>query len=289
MRTLVAVISVSITGCEANEASTVDASSADTVGATDGSVSTGCVAAGAPTGVADLMITVAGVERRYIRYVPASYDPTTPYPLIFAWHGRTGNGMLARQYFGIEAATSAQAIIVYPFGLPVTADPADTGWVLTANGRDIALFDAIQQAIASQYCIGRTYSTGHSFGGYMSNAVACYRGGTSPSAVRAIAPVAGGGPFGTCSGGAVSAVVIHGMNDMVVPFAEGDAAHTTWRTRAGCEATSMPIMPAPCVADDGCDNGLAVRFCVHQATTANGHGWPSFAAAAAWQLFQDSP
>ena len=76
--------------------------------------------------------------------------------MIFAWHGRTGSGTRARQYFGIEAAVGDAAIVVYPHGLPVTADPTDTGWELTATGRDIALFDAIQAEVTTRYCVGRT-------------------------------------------------------------------------------------------------------------------------------------
>lgn len=291
MRKVVA-IAIVLVGCGTDGASGSDASLVDGGGVADASIdapqSMGCGSSGA-TGLADLRITVNAVERRYLRSVPASYDGSRPLALIFAWHGRGGNGMIARQYFGIEAAAGADAIVVYPFGLPVSSTPTDTGWELTPNGRDVALFDAIQTELRQQYCIGRTYSMGHSFGGYMSNTLACARGGTAVEAVRAIAPVAGGGPFGQCSGAPVSAIVIHGTSDAVVPFSEGENAHASWRTKAGCETTSMPIAPSPCVADDGCDNGLVVRFCPHTETANSGHGWPSFVAGAVWQLFRDSP
>jgi len=251
--------------------------------------SAACGQAGAPTGSSTETISVGGVDRAYVRVVPVNYDPARPYPLIFAWHGRGGNGPLARQYFGIEAAAGSDAILVYPNGLPVTADPNDTGWELTAAGRDIELFDAIQAEVASTYCVGRTYSMGHSFGGFMSNALACFRGGTTPTAVRAIASIAGGGPFGACSGGPISAVIIHGMQDQVVPFTQGEGSRDAWRTDAGCAATSTAITPSPCVAYDGCTGGLAIQFCAHNEPQGSGHGWPAFAAGGAWQLFVDSP
>ena len=234
-------------------------------------------------------IMVGGVARTYIRVVPATYDPMRTYPLIFAWHGRGGTAPGARSYFGIGAAAGDNAIVVYPQGLSVSTDPADTGWILTAAGRDIALFDAVQTAVTSAYCVGRTYSMGHSFGGYMSNALACYRGGTAAGDVRAIAVVAGGGPFGACSGAPMSALIIHGMSDSVVPFSEGTGSRDIWLTKAACAMTTQPITPSPCVAYDGCTAGLAVRFCAHNETAGGGHGWPSFAAGAAWQMFQDSP
>lgn len=242
-----------------------------------------------PTGVQNGTIQVGGVDRTYVLFVPAGYDPQTPTPLVFAWHGRTGTAAGARGYFGIEAAAAGAAIIVYPQGLPVSAEPSDTGWELAGNGRDLAFYDALAERLRATYCIGSSYSLGHSFGGYMSNAVACHRGGTGPGQVRAIAPVAGGGPFGACPGDPVAAVIIHGMTDAVVPFSQGEGSRDVWRAEAGCATTSTAIDPAPCVVYDGCPAGRSVRFCAHGETAFQGHGWPAWAAAAAWRLFQATP
>jgi poly(3-hydroxybutyrate) depolymerase len=243
----------------------------------------------APTGRLDRTIDVGGTQRTYILDVPADYDPDRPYPLIFAWHGRTGSAAGARSYFGIGAIAGSDSLLVYPQGLPVTADPNDTGWELEATGRDVALFDAMLAEVQAEYCVGRVYSMGHSFGGYMSNSIGCFRGGTGPDDVRAIAPIAGGGPFGTCTNMPISAVVIHGMQDQVVPFAQGEASRDAWLANAGCSTTSAPITPAPCVEYSGCTAGFNVRFCAHDETAGSGHGWPSWAPGAAWDLFQASP
>ncbi len=251
--------------------------------------SMGCGTAGAPTGQTTETITVGGVARTYLRVVPATYDPARAYPLIFAWHGRTGSAIGARSYFGMQTAVGDNAIVVYPQGLSVSQDPADTGWIVTATGRDVALFDAIQTAMTTTYCVGRTYSMGHSFGGYMSNALACHRGGTAPGTVRAIASIAGGPAGGTCTGAPMSALVIHGTTDSVVPFTQGTASRDAYLAKAACGTTTQAITPTPCVTYDGCTAGLAVRWCAHNETANGGHGWPSFAAGAAWQLFQASP
>jgi polyhydroxybutyrate depolymerase len=243
----------------------------------------------APTGRIDRTIVVDGTERDYILDVPAGYDPDRTYPVIFAWHGRTGTAALARAYFGIDDVVGSNALVIYPQGLPVTANPNDTGWELEANGRDVALFDAMLAEVQAEYCVGRIYSTGHSFGGYMSNSLGCFRGGSGPNDVRAIAPIAGGGPFGSCTGMPISAVVIHGMSDAVVPFSQGEGARDTWLAAAGCSTTSSPITPAPCVEYSGCTGGFSVRFCAHTETASSGHGWPSWAPGAAWDLFQASP
>ncbi len=254
----------------------------------DAAMTAGCGTPQSP-GVQNGTINVAGADRTYVLFVPAGYDPARPTPLIFAWHGRTGTAANARAYFGIETIAAGAAIVVYPQGLSVSADPGDTGWLLGAGERDIAFYDALSARLRSTHCIGSAYSMGHSFGGYMSNAVACYRGGTDPGEVRAIAPIAGGGPFGTCPGDPVSAVVIHGMSDTVVAFSQGEGSREFWRGDAGCDATSSPIAPTPCVVYDGCDGGRTVRFCAHNDTQFGGHGWPSFAADAAWRLFQATP
>jgi len=249
----------------------------------------GCGRTGAATGVTNGSVVVGGVTRTFLRVVPASYDSSRAYPLIFAWHGRTGTAAIARLYFRLEAETGDDAIIVYPQGLSVSADPGDTGWELEAAGRDVALYDALAADTAAAYCLGSTYSIGHSFGGYLSNALACYRGGTGAGQVRAIAAIAGGGPFGSCPGDAISAIIIHGRGDQVVPFANGEASRDAWRTDAGCGTAATAITPTPCVEYGGCRAGLTVRWCAHDETTSSGHGWPAFAPGAAWQLFSQSP
>ncbi|MDB4961180.1 MAG: hypothetical protein JWP01_1179 [Myxococcales bacterium] len=277
---------LALAACDSGGSANPDAPTGRDSTLPDGPLSMGCGTADPITGVTTETIMVAGVARSYLRVVPASYDPMRPYPLIFAWHGRTGTAAGARSYFGVTAAVADNAIVVYPQGLAVTAEPSDTGWDLTAAGRDVALYDAIHTAVTSTYCVGSTFSMGHSFGGYMTNALACYRGGAT--GIRAIASIAGGGPGPSCPGDPVSALVIHGMGDSVVPFSEGTGSRDRYRTDAACGTMTQPITPSPCVAFDGCSAALAVRFCAHTETAGSGHGWPAFAAGASWQLFQDS-
>lgn len=248
----------------------------------------GCGTSG-PTGVQNGTIDVGGTARTYVLFVPPGYDGSRAFPLVFAWHGRTGTAANARAYFGFEAVAAGAAIVVYPQGLPVSADPGDTGWELSSTGRDVAFYDALHARLRETYCVGSTYSMGHSFGGYMSNTVACARGGTDPGEVRAIAPIAGGGPFGGCSGDPVAAVVIHGTGDMVVPYTQGEGSRDVWLGRAGCGTATTAIEPSPCVAYDGCAAGASVRFCAHGETAFNGHGWPAWASDAAWRLFVATP
>ncbi len=231
----------------------------------------------ATSGVSNGIITVGGVERKYVLSIPAGYDANKPYLLGFGWHGRTGNGALFKLYSGVERAAGDKAIFVYPDGLPVTSDPKDTGWVLTGTGRDLAFFDALLKELNEKLCVDskRVVSFGHSFGGYMSNAVACFR----PAAVRAIAPVAGGGPYGAC-GTAVSAWIAHSTDDAVVKITEGQGSRDYWTKKAGCTTTTTKVAPEPCVSYGGCS--VPVIWCE---SATGGHNWPSYAGAAIWNYF----
>jgi poly(3-hydroxybutyrate) depolymerase len=226
--------------------------------------------------VQSLSIDVGGSARTFVLSVPESYAPPTPLDLVFAWHGLGGSGAGARGYFGLEQQAGGAAIFVYPDGLVV--DAGDTGWNLELTGPDIALYDALRASIEADYCIerSRVFSTGHSFGGYMTNTLGCARGGE----LRAIAPVAGGGPWGGCEPAPLSAFVVHGANDTVVDPAEGQASLEHWRSQASCSDTSQPIEPAGCVEYQACASSRVV-FCSHE----EGHNWPTLAPAGVWGFF----
>lgn len=246
-----------------------------------GSGSTGCGNAGAPTGVLDQSIQANGKDRQYVLFVPGDYDPNTPIALVFAWHGAGGNGVWARLSFGLEGAASGQAIFVYPHGLLVQT--GTTGWDLTSDGDDVLLFDAVRAELEQAYCIDseRIFSTGHSFGGYFSNALGCARG----DVLRAIAPVAGGGPNAANCTGPLAAWIAHGTVDPTVPIAVGMASRNRWRDENGCSDTTGPVSPSPCEAYDGCGSATPLTWCAH----FGGHEWPAFAAEGIWGFFAALP
>ena len=246
-----------------------------------GGTSSGCGKAAPATGVQMKQITVGSEARTYQLFIPTGYSATTPMPLLFAWHGLGGSGTLARQYFRIEQAAANKAIIVYPNALPLASSGNQTGWNLSATGNDVAYFDAMLAEVTGSVCVdsNRIFSAGHSFGAMMTNALGCYRG----DVLRAIGPVAGTGPgrgSTTCKG-EVAAWVAHGDNDPTVDFAGGVATRDALLTRNGCTMTSAATTPSPCVAYEGCRDGLPVHWCVHQ----NEHDWPSFAGAGIWAFF----
>jgi polyhydroxybutyrate depolymerase len=248
---------------------------ADTGVTGDGGVNGGC--GQDPTTIATTL-DVGGQLRSFVVWVPDDYDPNHTYPLIFAWHGLGGDGQLAQNYFGIQQLVGSTAILVYPDALPLPGYNGQTGWELSPAGYDFDFFDALYDHLVDNLCINasRVFSTGHSFGGYMTNSLGCHRA----SVLRAIAPVAGGPPYyGACEG-AIAAWLTHGTADDVVLLAEGEAARDTWLGTNGCEATSTSTSPDPCITYDGCSQ--AVHWCQH----SGGHEWPALAAAAINAFFE---
>jgi poly(3-hydroxybutyrate) depolymerase len=261
-----------------------DAGAADsTTGpGTSGGGTPGC---GTPAraGASDVEIEVDGTARTYLLVVPEGYDPSTPTPLVLGWHGLGSNAEQARAYFGIEEAAAGAAIVAYPNGLPVASLGGQSGWDLSGNGIDVAFFVAMVQQLGQEMCLDpdRIYSTGHSFGGYMSNLLGCVR----PDVLRAIGSVAGGPAVAACAEDRVAGIMVHGTIDETVPFSQGTAARDALLARNGCADTTMPLVPEACVAYDGCDADYDVRWCEHSEATLQGHMWPRFAGAAIWEFF----
>jgi predicted esterase len=129
-----------------------------------------------------------GTTREYIIDIPANYDPTHPYRLIFSWHqaygSDTGNAIgqypafngpnfNAQDYafFGLQReATAAKdpAIFVAPEGI---------GSLPWDYKRDVVLFDDLLALVDANLCVddSRVFSTGFSFGAMMSYALSITR------------------------------------------------------------------------------------------------------------------
>lgn len=272
------------TGATASAGNTTGTSTTSTTSSTGtggSSPSPGCGNLSAPTGANDAAtIDVAGVTRTYAIYVPETYDANVPLALVFGWHGLGGTGAGIRSYLGLEEASAGAAILVYPdaHGQP------DGGWNLEADGTDIAIFDALLEDVSARYCIDQTrvLSTGFSYGGWMANATACFRA----DRVHAVAPIAGGGPFGGCSA-PVAAFVVHGSDDGAEPVSSGVQSRDFWVGQNGCTTNESPVDPAPCVAYGGCQSGSPVAWCEHSGM--GGHVIPPFAPSGIWSFFTSLP
>ncbi len=167
-----------------------------------------------------------GQARTYALYVPTSYDPAVPMPVVVLLHGRWGTGAGTADYTGMNQIAEREGFIgVYPDGLnnPSPTDPYDTGWnyvygvpfLVSREPDDGAFIVDLLDDLALDLNIDqrRIYVTGLSNGGYMVHNLAC----TYPDRFAAFSTVAGSGYIGfadMCTHEVpVSMMIIHGTAD----------------------------------------------------------------------------
>ena len=227
-------------------------------------------------------IDVSGTAREYIIKMPAGYNKTRPYRLIFAFHGAMydaasvdagGAPSPSGPYYGIEPLAGGSAIFVAP-----DAFSSSDRWA-NSNGRDVAFVNAMITRFESQLCIdqSRIFATGFSVGAMMTISLGC----TEPDQFRAIAPMSGQ-LRGTCSPSAPLAYwASHGLQDTTITPTNGEMARDVFRTRNGCTINTMPGDRAGCVDYQGCSAGHPVTWCSFTGT----HMPPPFSGEAIWAFF----
>lgn len=173
-------------------------------------------------------IVSGGITRKYLIYVPESYDQDSPSPLVISIHGfvqwpahqrtMTGWNKLADEY---------GFLVIYPRG---------TGFPLRWNSwpdsdrpgsrqDDLSFFADLLDHLESNYAIdpGRIYVNGMSNGGGMSDLLAC----ELSDRITAIGGVAGAYPFPRdhCTPHRpVPVIAFHGVDDQVVPYLGGSSS-----------------------------------------------------------------
>jgi poly(3-hydroxybutyrate) depolymerase len=184
-----------------------------------------------------------GKSRSFILRVPANYNNSNPYRLIFAfhWRGGTMNDVASGgtsgtpwSYYGMQEQSNNSAILVAPQGL-------GNGWA-NSGGEDITFVDDMNRLIDNALCVDTTqrFALGFSYGGGMSYAIACARA----TVFRAVAAFSGAQISG-CNGGTqpIAYFGIHGISDNVLNISAGRSLRDTFVRNNGCAAQS-PREPA---------------------------------------------
>lgn len=246
------------------------------------------VAGALPTST-KLQIMSGGANREYIIDIPADYDPSHPYRLIFSWHQAYGsaNGNATGQhpagdgpnfdaenyaYFGLhrEATAAKQpAIFVAPAGI------GNLPWDFN---RDSALFDALLARVNDNLCIdeSRVFTTGFSFGAMMSYSLsitrsAKLRGAVTMAAANYNLP---GQPSPMDGAPPIAYFGITGMSDGTCPWVNNDAQKRggkycvlTHAEANGCtipgniETAMVGSKRFVCHDFQGCQAGYPVKAC----------------------------
>jgi len=229
---------------------------------------------------------VNGIDREYILQLPSTYDPSTPYKLIFGFHWLDGSmqAVSDEQFYGVAPISEDSAIFVAPNGI-------DAGWA-NNGGEDVTLTDQILETVSGSLCIDdeQIYSMGWSYGGSMSYALACAR----PDVFRAVAVMSGADLSG-CEGGTTPVAYLgqHGTHDSVLDYTMGEQIRDTFVTANGCTPTD-PGEPAPGAAHvtteyEGCTEGYPVTWIAfdgdHQSTATDPGSGEQFTSGEIWSFF----
>lgn len=251
-------------------------------------------------------LDVNGKTRQYFVVLPSGYDNSKPAPVVFVWHGRGGTAAsllpTGSRFGGGYALYGVQpglpsAVYVVPQGLDSGTDAGtDYGWPNT-NGQDINFVKAMIAWLESSLCVdkARYFSTGMSYGGMMSETIACQ----IPDLFRALGSMSGSlfGSTRSCVAKPIAAWITHGDADTTVPISGDQTARDTIIAHNGCDTTNthtVDLVDTARVADasttdvtctvyDHCTAGnYPVVWCP---VPGEGHAIPSFAGTEIAKFF----
>jgi polyhydroxybutyrate depolymerase len=159
-----------------------------------------------------------GETREYKIYIPSSYQENVEAPLLFNFHG--GSGDIESQIFISDMrslADDAGFILVYPQALGDPNDGGSTSWTHKEPSSidDIFFVEAMINEVSFEYNINkdRVYACGYSNGGEFSYELAC-RLSNKIAAIGVVARSMYIETFDICNPSHPTAVVtIHGTND----------------------------------------------------------------------------
>ncbi len=235
-----------------------------------------------------------GITREYTLYIPSNYNDFSELPLIFNFHG--GSGDIASQIVISDMRTLADRdgfLIVYPQALP---DPNANGSTLWTHKEpssidDVFFVEAMIDALAMEYNVDeeRVYACGYSNGGEFSLELAC----RLSHRIAAIGTVARSmyietfeacdpsRPIGIISiqgtrddyegitfGGITYYISMDDLNDYWVTFNNTDSSPTI------IDLPDTNISDGSTVEKYSWENGEACLSVLHYKVIDGGHDWP---------------
>jgi polyhydroxybutyrate depolymerase len=164
----------------------------------------------------------SGEQRTYLLYVPESYDPSIPAPLVITFHGFVqwpANQMELSHWN--DLADEHGFIVVYPSGthFPLRWRTGGGFSADTDPGRDVRFISDLIDKLESEFSIdpARIYANGMSNGGGMTFILSCQLS----ERIAAVGMVAGAFfyTWEECNPARqVPAIVFHGTDDPIVPY-----------------------------------------------------------------------
>ena len=176
-------------------------------------------------------LSVKGMDRTYVQYVPRNLKPNSP--LLFVFHGSGGDGQGMREITGEEFDTLADAnsfVVVYPDGFQTTWNDCRKGSPQPArqmNIDDKSFIDAMieKQTADNRIDKKRIFATGWSNGGQLTYRLALER----PEQFAGIASISASRPTDenlactpTDKPMPMAVMIINGTADPINPFNGGN-------------------------------------------------------------------
>ena len=249
-----------------------------------------CISFSYAQGYISETIQYDGLTREYSIYVPASYDGTTSFPLLFNFHG--GGGDIASQIAIADMSTiadTANFIVVYPQARQDPSDGNSFNWIPKVPGTfdDVPFISSLIDTIAINYEIdqNRIYACGYSLGGDMSFELACKLN----SRIAAIAPVARtmqANPDSFCFPEHPTGVLtILGTDDNISQYngityagveyyLSAAATHSYWANHNNCDVNPTMSTVSPSVERYTWSTTSGCSYVEELKVIGGGHDWP---------------
>ena len=237
----------------------------------------------------------AGEKRTYLLYVPKSYDPSRPAPLVITIHGFVqwpANQMHISRWN--DLAEEYGFLVVYPAGtrFPKRWRTGALPGLQQDPSADIQFLSDLIDKLERDFNIdaSRIFANGLSNGGGMSFLLAC----ALSDRIAAVGIVAGALPASleNCQPARpVPVMLFHGTDDPIVPYGGGSfrregrlPAIPEWvaalAERNGCQAAPRLILPK------GAVSGLEYTGCaadvIFYTIQGGGHTWPGGKPLPVW-------
>lgn len=246
-----------------------------------------------------ITLTVDGIVRSCVVYLPTGYNNAGKMPMIFAIHGGSGTpeGMMKIADFK-TIADRDKVVLVYPAGIEKNWNDGRPTTPNQMGINDVKFFNQMCDYMIANYAVdgSRIFATGISNGGFMSSRLGCELSNRIAAIAVDAATMEATTIAPNCKPGkSVPVMYIHGTSDTFVPFnggamtAGGTAGGTVlshfqvidqWVVLNGCNPTPT-ITDVPDIANDGTtikkrvySNGTNSSEVVSYVVLNGGHTWP---------------
>lgn len=225
-------------------------------------------------------LNVGGKARYALVHLPAKWDGKTSVPVVLSFHGLGSNAKQQRSTDGFVAHSDRENFIVVHPNAGGNLGELGAAWDLKGTS-ELTYVNAVLDDLEKRACVDtrRVYSTGQSYGGAMTDLLAC----NMADRIAAAAPVSAYRPKIECQPSRpIPMLSFHGVDDHLLPYKGGGNSRQQhfetwgkdWATRNGCTADVTESQYKPTVEEieyNGC-KAEVVLYRVHK----NGHTWPGY-------------